>query len=79
MFDIWAGGKGRHDMEYSRCVFLQSGHHRVSFYEPDVKQEPSEVISADANGRRSWLSADWATDGSAGVKPPVWNDINNHL
>lgn len=50
----------------------------ASFYCPDAKRKPSKVISAAANGRRSWLSADWSSEGSAGVKPPVWNDINNH-
>lgn len=65
--------------KWSSRVFLQSGHCRASFYNPDANPDPSKLISAVANGCRSWLSADWSTEGSPKVKPPVWNDINNHL
>lgn len=51
----------------------------LHFTVPSQSPAPSKLISTVANGYRSWLSADWSAEGSPKVKPPVWNDINNHL
>lgn len=50
----------------------------LHFYSPDAKREPSKVFRAVANRGRLWLAVDSSTDGSARVKAPVWDDINNH-
>lgn len=64
----------------SRAVsFFNQGTAGLHFTTPTQSRGPSKLISAVANGCRSWLSADWSTAGSPKVKPPVWNDINNHL
>lgn len=51
--------------------FFNQGTTGLRFYNRHAKSEPSEVISTVANGRRSRLSADWPSHGSAGVKHPV--------
>lgn len=51
----------------------------LHFIAPTQSPAPSKLISTVANGCGSRLSADWSAEGSPEVKPPVWNDINNHL
>lgn len=67
---MWSGGR--------TASFFNQATAGLQFYNPDAKRDPSEVIRAAANRRGSWLSVDGSTGGSAGVKAPVWNDINNH-
>lgn len=68
-------------MMWDSCTasFFNQGTAGLHFTTLTQNRGPSKLISAVANGYRSWLSADWSTEGSPKVKPPVWNDINNHL